>query len=74
VDSVGLLVRDLNAEFLLLYQRLSGEESRKAANLFNSHDHFDGVETIKTEVVVEVRLGVELSIMSASCLSIPPRK
>jgi hypothetical protein len=61
VDSVGLLVRDLNAEFLFACQHLPGAESRKAANLFNSHDHFYRVETVETKIVVEVRLGVELS-------------
>jgi hypothetical protein len=72
VDSIGLLVRNLNAEFLFACQRLSGAESRRAANLFNGHDHFYGVETIKTEVVVEVRLGVELWKISASYPSNPP--
>jgi hypothetical protein len=44
---------------------LSGVHSRLSADLFNSHDDFYGVETVKTEVVVEVRLGVELWIILA---------
>jgi len=43
VDSVGFLVGNLNAEFLL-----------------DCHDNLHGVKAVKTQVVVEVRFGVEL--------------
>lgn len=45
-----------------------------ATNLLNRHNDLYGVEAVKTEVVVEVRLAVELDCVSVrplkSCISI----
>jgi hypothetical protein len=41
------------------------------AYFFDSHDHLYSIETIKTEIVVEVRLGVELPFLLVYALSWP---
>lgn len=74
VNGVSLLVWDLNAELLCCCQRGHARPPSNATNLLNRHDNLYGVEGVKTEVVVEVRLAVELqnvSLRSAmSCISI----
>lgn len=64
VDGVGLLVWDLDAELLCCRQLCSAPALPTATNLLNRHDDLYGVETVKTEVVVEVRLAVELGYVS----------
>ena len=64
MDSIGLLVWDLNAELLCCCQRCPWRRSSNATHLLNRHNDLYGVEAVKTEVVVEVRLAVELVIVS----------
>lgn len=64
VNGVGLLVWDLNAEFLYCCQRCHAHPLSNATDLLDRHDDLYGVERIKTEVVVEVRLAVELQNVS----------
>ena len=64
VDSVGLLVGDLDAEFLQRCQPFLAHIAGLATNLLDCHDYFYGIQAVKTKVVVEVRLGVKLQKMS----------
>lgn len=64
VNSVGLLVWDLNAELLCYRQICPAPALSNATNLLNRHNDLYGVEAVKTEVVVEVRLAVELGYVS----------
>jgi hypothetical protein len=65
VDGIGLLVGDLDAEFLgdISIRALHGLCNK--TDLLNSHDNLYGVETVQSEVVVEMGLGVELSRTSS---------
>ena len=64
VDSIGLLVGNLNTELLQTCQfRLKGIPFM-LTDLLNGHDHLYSIETIKTEIVVEVRLAVKLDNVS----------
>ncbi len=60
VDGVGLLVWDLDAELLHCRQSRHAHAQCHATNLLNRHNDLHGVEGVKTEVVVEVRLAVKL--------------
>lgn len=60
VNSIGLLVGDLNAEFLQYSQLALPHAASIATNLLNCHDYFYGIQAVKTKVVVEVGLGIEL--------------
>lgn len=64
VDGVGLLVWDLDAELLCCRQSCLALVLSNATDLLNRHDDLYGVEAVKTEVVVEVRLAVELERVS----------
>lgn len=64
VDSIGFLVGNLNAELLQSRQPCLCTFDLLPTNLFNGHDHLYGVKTVKTQVVVKVRFGVELSFVS----------
>jgi len=64
VDGIGLLVGDLNAEFLPHCQICLPSIARGPTNLLNCHDHLYGIQTVETEVVVEVRFGVQLQNIS----------
>lgn len=62
VDSVGLLVGDLNAELLLtdsLIECSSGKSPAKPY-LLNSHHNLNSIQGIQTEVVREVGRAVDL--------------
>jgi hypothetical protein len=63
-DGVSLLVWDLNAELLRFCQSRLVPMSSNATDLLNRHDDLDGVKAVKTEVVVEVSLAVELEHVS----------
>ena len=63
-DSVGLFVWDLDAELLHFCQSRLALMLSNATNLLNRHDDLDGVKAVKTEVVVEVSLAVELEHVS----------
>jgi hypothetical protein len=65
VDGIGLLIGDLDAEFLGDVSIRILHCSCSETNLLNSHDNLYGVETVQSEVVVEVGLGVELSRASS---------
>jgi hypothetical protein len=67
VDGVSLLVWDLNAELLYRRQGCLALLLSSATNLLNRHNDLYGVEAVKTEVVVEVRLAVELVTVSFCC-------
>lgn len=61
VDSIGLLVGDLNAKFL--YARLIIKlplGKHVTTNLLNCHDDLDGVQAVESKVVGEVCGGGEL--------------
>ena len=62
--SVSLLVWDLDAELLHFCQSRPALILSNATNLLNRHDNLDGVKAVKTEVVVEVSLAVELEHVS----------
>ena len=63
-DGVSLLVWDLNAELLHFCQSRLAPMLSNATDLLNRHDDLDGVKAVKTEVVVEVSLAVELEHVS----------
>ena len=64
MNGIGLLVGNLNAEFLRHCQLPLPHAARIATDLLNRHDYFYGIQAVKTEVVVEVGLGVELCKIS----------
>lgn len=64
MDSVGLLVRNLDAEFLQSRQSRSCTHTSRKTHLLNRHNDLYGVEAVKTKVVVEVRLDVKLQSIS----------
>jgi hypothetical protein len=53
VDGIGLLVRDLNAEFLT-ESATAFALLKHQTNLLNGHDDLYGVKAVETQVVVEV--------------------
>lgn len=65
MDGVCLLVWDLNAEFLFnqLVSRhtLSARiEGTKSIYLLNCHHNLNGIQTVQSEIVCEVRSSVDL--------------
>jgi hypothetical protein len=68
VDLIGLLVGDLEAEFLLAKwsdfcsAAIFSEEKDWGAYLLDGHHHLDGVQAVKTEVVGEVGGAVDLMV------------
>ena len=60
MDGIGLLVGDLNAELLPLCQICLPCIACASTNLLDCHDYFYGIQTVETEVVVEVRFSVQL--------------
>lgn len=66
VDGIRLFVWDLDAELLRYCQICLCCRLVTMTNLLNCHNHLDGVETVKSEVVVEVRLAVQLNCVSLS--------
>lgn len=60
VDSIGLLVGDLNAELLYWRQSCFCISISSATNLLNSHNNLDGVQAVKSKIVGEVCGGGEL--------------
>ena len=69
MDSIGLLVWDLNAELLQCRQILLPYIASVVTNLLDRHNHLYSIQTVETEVVVEVRLGVKLHYMSLNSLN-----
>lgn len=68
MDGVGLLVWNLDAELLYRRQGCFALLLSNATNLLNRHNDLYGVEAVETEIVVEVRLAVELVIVSFCCI------
>jgi hypothetical protein len=60
VDGIRLFVWDLDAEFLESLSDSCSEQWDVMTNLLNCHDHLNGVETVQTQIVVEMRFGVQL--------------
>lgn len=54
MDSIGLLVRNLNAEFLLTVSILLSTNDI-TTYLLNSHHNLNSVQAVQTEVIREVR-------------------
>lgn len=64
VDRVGVLVRDLKAEFLEA-QSLSVlgppvTASSRLPYLLNGHDNLNSVQTVQAQIIGEVRSGLDL--------------
>lgn len=62
-DAVGLLVRDLNAEFLRERQQPSRRPLGET-NLLNGHHHLNGIQAVQPEVIGEVGGRVDLLLFS----------
>lgn len=63
MDGIGLLVWDLNAKLLFSVRPVSNVPFAMT-DLLNRHNHFHSVEAVEAEVVVEVRLAIELVYIS----------
>jgi hypothetical protein len=71
VDGISLLIGDFNAELLQRCQIYLPYIASVVTDLLDRHNHLYGIQTVETEIVVKVRLGVKLynvSMPSTKCL------
>lgn len=67
VNVVGILVGDLNAEFLRIVSTVSPTFGADLTNLFNGHHNLDSVKRVQAEIVGEVRCAGNLRSKDQFC-------